>query len=332
MTADSSRDGSADSARAGSADSARGDRGANLSLRERVFEALDRRLPYLLLLPALLLVAGVLLYPLLWAIKTSLYAVEITNLGGGTFVGLRHYVALVGDPAFARVLRNTLVFVVASVAGQFGLGLGLAVLLDRDWPGPRLTWLFRASYLLPWATTGVIVAYSWQFMFEPRVGLVNAALRWIGVGQPPTWLDSLGWAMVALIVTNVWRGVPFSLLFQTSGLQRIPDSLYEAAAVGGASRLQTLRHVTLQLLRPFVLMNLLLITLFTVNVFDIVFVMTGGGPLESTEVLALYMYETAFEVGAFGRASAIAVVLFALNLTIATGYLLVLERNRGVKQ
>lgn len=296
--------------------------------RERFFDALDRRAPYLMLAPALSLLATFVLYPVLSAVRLSLYRVQLVNLGDQTFVGLANYRAVFADPLFHRVLWNTLVFVGASVVGQVGIGLVLALLLDGDWPGRRLTEAFRGTFVLPWATTGVIVAYSWMFMFDARLGLVNGALRLLGVASPPAWLDAVGWAMVALVVANVWRGVPFSLIFQTSGLRSVDRPLYDAAAVGGATRLQTIRHVTLPLLRPFVLMNLVLVTLFTVNVFDLVLVMTGGGPLETTTVLSLHMYETAFELGRFGRANALAVVLFAVNLATVAAFLALLGGRR----
>ncbi|WP_323191890.1 sugar ABC transporter permease [Halostella sp. PRR32] len=300
-----------------------------LTLTERVFEAVDRRLPYLFLVPALALVASLVVYPVVRAVELSLHEVVLINLSDQQFVGVSNYATVVSDPVFATVMRNTVVFVGASVLGQVAVGLGLALLLERRWLGGRLTRLFRLAFVLPWATTGVIVAFSWQFMFHPRMGIVNETLRALGVATPPTWLNSTRWAMAAVIVATVWRGVPFSLIFQTSGLQSIPSRLYEAADVGGASPVQTVRHVTVPLLWPFVAMNLVLVTLFTVNVFDIVFVMTGGGPLHATEVLSLYMYETAFDVGAFGRANAVAVILFGLNVAVVALYLVAFDRGNG---
>lgn len=288
---------------------------------QRAVEALDSRLPYLLLLPALSLVVALVAYPAVWAVALSLHEVPLVELDALRFVGLDNYVHLFGDDRFWLVLRNTVAFVGASVLGQVAIGLGLALLLERSWLDGGLRRLVRLTYLLPWATTGVVVAYSWSFLFDTRFGLVNRALRWVGVANPPAWLDSVTWAMVAVVVANVWRGVPFSFLIQTSGLQSIPDRCYEAAAVGGASRLQTARHVTAPLLAPFLAANLVLVTLFTVTVFDVVYVMTGGGPLRSTEVLSLHMYEVAFDTGAFGRASAIAVVLFGCNLAVVGCYL-----------
>lgn len=288
---------------------------------ERAFDALDRRAPYVMLAPALLLLVAFFVYPVLWAFKLSLFEVSMHDLDAQTFVGLENYRTVLSDPLFSRVVWNTAAFVGASVVGQAGLGTLLAVVLDGSWPGRRLTEAFRAAYILPWATTGVIVAYSWTFMFDPRLGLVNATIRAFGVSDPPAWLQSVEWALVAVVVANVWRGVPFSLIFQTSGLRSVDRSLYDAAAVGGASRLQAVRHVTLPLLKPFVAMNLVLITLFTVNVFDLIFVMTGGGPLESTTVLSLHMYQTAFDLGRFGRANALAVILFVVNLSMVGLYL-----------
>lgn len=290
-------------------------------------ERIDQNLPYLLVAPATILVVGLLVYPMASALRLSLFRVPITDVGAGTFVGLTNYRAVIADPVFAEVLANTVIFVGASVIGQVAIGLGLALALHGEWLPDVSTGMFRATFLLPWATTGVIVAYSWQFVFDGRLGLLNGGLRWLGVANPPAWLSSIQWAMAAVIVANVWRGVPFSLVFQTSGLESIRPNLYEAAAVGGASRIQTLRHVTLPLVAPFIAMNVILVILFTVNVFDIVFVMTGGGPLGTTEILSLYMYETAFELGRFGRANAVAVILLTLNLAMVGIYLLWGERR-----
>lgn len=287
-----------------------------LPVREQLYEAVDRQLPYIFVLPVVILVVGLVLYPVLWAIRLSLYQVALVSPGTQQFVGLANYIDVFADPVFETVLLNTAVFVGASVIGQVTTGLVLALLLDRSWLTESVARWYRLTYILPWATTGVIVAYSWQFVFHPEAGLLNAALRSIGVVSPPSWLSSVRWAMVAVVVATIWRGIPFSLILQTSGLQSIPPRLYEAADVGGASPLQTVRYVTLPLLGPFVVVNVVLVTLFTLNVFDIVYVLTGGGPLQATEILPLYMYDTAFEVGAFGRANAVAVVLLTINVAI----------------
>lgn len=291
-------------------------RTAELSTTERLYEAVDRRLPYLFVLPAVSLVVGLVVYPVVRALRLSLYEVRLVSLDTRAFVGLSNYADVFSDPVFGRVLANTAVFVGASVVGQVAVGLALALLLDRAWFEESVARWYRLAFVLPWATTGVVVAYSWQFTFHPQVGLVNTALRALGVANPPAWLDSIRWAMIAVVIATVWRGIPFSLILQTSGLRSIPTRLYEAADVGGADTLQTVRHVTLPLLGPFIVLNLVLVTLFTLNVFDIVYVMTGGGPLRTTEILSLYMYDTAFEAGAFGRANAVAVVLFAINVAI----------------
>lgn len=296
--------------------------------RERLARAMDRHLPALMLLPAALLVVGTVAYPLVWALQLSLYRVSIFDPGGGLFVGLANYRILLVEPRFSRVLANTAIFVGASVAGQVGLGLGLSLLLDREWLPGRLAALFRASYLLPWAVAGVVVAYSWQFVYDPHVGLLAGLLARVGVAAPPAWLTSVELAMVAVVVANVWQGTPFSLVFMTSALGSVPGRLREAASVGGATRLQRFRHVTLPYLRPFVAMNLLLVTVFTVNTFDLIYVMTGGGPLDATEVLAVYTYDVAFDLGRFGMAAALAVVLFAINAVAVVGYVLVLGVDR----
>ena len=297
------------------------------SARQRLSSAFDRYLPALMLAPAALLVAATVAYPLAWALELSFHRVSIFDLGAGTYVGLANYRALFADPQFGRVVVNTAVFVGASVAGQFGLGLGLSLLLDREWLPGRLARTLRASYLLPWAVAGVVVAYSWQFVYDPRVGLLAGLLGSVGIASP-AWLSNVELAMVAVVVANVWQGTPFSLVFMTGALRSVPGQLREAASVGGATHAQRLRHVTLPHLRPFVAMNLLLITIFTVNTFDLIYVMTGGGPLNATDVLAVYTYEVAFDLGRFGLAAALAVVLFAVNAVAVVGYLLVLGVDR----
>ena len=303
------------------------DSGRQLASREWLASAVDHHLPVLMLLPAALLVVAAVAYPLAWAIQLSFQQVSIFDLGAGTFVGLENYRTLIGDPQFGRILRNTAVFVGASVTGQFGLGLGLSLLLDREWLPGRLAGVLRASYLLPWAVAGVVVAYSWQFVYDPRVGLLAGILGTVGIASP-AWLSNVELAMVAVVVANVWQGTPFSLVFMTSALRSVPGRLREAASVGGATHWKTFRHVTLPHLRPFVAMNLLLITVFTVNTFDLIYVMTGGGPLDSTEVLAIYTYEVAFDLGQFGLAATLAVVLFVINAIAVVGYLLVLGVDR----
>ncbi|PSP93408.1 sugar ABC transporter permease [Halobacteriales archaeon QS_4_62_28] len=306
-----------------------GPEGQPMSRSERLYEAVDSRLPYIMIAPVFLMVIGLILYPAVWAFKLSLYETQIVNLDDQTFVGLQHYVDILTDPFFYKIMKNSAVFVGASVIGQVAIGTALAILLDRSWLGDRIARFFRASYILPWATTAVIVGYSWTFMLNPRVGLVNEFLRFLGWANPPAWINSLEWAMAGVVIMNIWRGTPFSLIFQTSGLQSIQETLYEAANVGGASTLQTVRHVTLPLLRPFILMNLILVTLFTFNVFGMILVMTGGGPLNATNVLALYMYEMAFDLGNFGKASALAVLLFGFNVLTVAFYL---KAFGGIKQ
>lgn len=301
--------------------------GHSHTLGERVRAGADRWLPYLLVAPALALVVGLVAYPLVWAFVWSLSRVSIFELGSGTFVGLGNYRALMADPRFAHVVTNTATFVLASVVGQVGLGVVLALLLERSWLPRRLVRTLRASFVLPWAVSGVVVAYSWQFVYDARVGLLAELLRLGGVSTAPAWLSSVEWAMVAVIVANVWQGTPFSFVFLTSALAGVPRRLTEAATVGGASRWGTFRHATWPHLRPFLAMNLLLVTVFTVNTFELIYVLTAGGPLDATNVLAVHTYVTAFELGQFGRAAALTVILFGVNAVVVAGYLLV-EVNR----
>lgn len=217
---------------------------------------------------------------------------------------------------------NSFTFVAGSIAGQVGFGLGLALLLQQRWVVGRDA--FRAIYLVPWVIAGVMVGYTWRFMYDPRMGMLNTLLWALGVA-PVSWLGNLSLAMPALIVANVWRGTGFSLVMLTAGLQSIPQEAYDAALVDGASDRQIVRHITLPLLKPFLLINLIIASMRTINVFDLISVMTNGGPLFRTEVLPLLMYHQAFDMGYIGRGAAVATIILLISLALTFIYFALLR-------
>ena len=178
----------------------------------------------------------------------------------------------------------------------------------------------RSLVLLPWVVANVVVAYSWVFIYDSRVGLINRLLLQLNM-EPVSLLTSRALVIPAIIIANVWRGTAFSMLVQSSGLQSIPGQLYEAASIDGASIWQQITRITVPMLRRFTLLNILYATMSTLNVFDLIFIMTGGGPLHNSSVVGLYMYEQAFILGRFGYGAAISMVLLAFNLVLTFVFL-----------
>lgn len=279
--------------------------------------AKQRALPVSLLLPAFLLVIGIMLYPLFYAFQLSFLDVKLYDMANRTWIGLRNYVEVLTDPLFIKVMQNSAIFVGLSILGQVGFGFALASVLNR--PGMRGRRVFRAIYILPWVASPLVMSYAWRFFYNPRIGLLNYVLGLVGISAPD-WLGDLGVVMISMVIANIWRGTPFSFVLQTAGIQSIPYEVYDAAKVDGASGSQTLVYITLPLMKYFIIMNLIMVTMYTFNSFEAIMIMTGGGPLYATEVLSLHMYHTAFDYGLLGQGSALAVILFLVNLAFTVFY------------
>jgi multiple sugar transport system permease protein len=272
---------------------------------------------YTFLAPLIILYVMLMFYPLIRGVVWSMQDISLARLAGGLpspFIGLKNFRDLFHDQTFwNKIVPNTIVFVAGSVTLQIGFGTALAILINQRFVFGRR--LMRSLVLLPWVTANVVVAYSWVFIYDSRVGLINRFLLQMGM-DPVSLLASRSLVMPAVVIANVWRGTAFSMLVQSSGLQSIPDELYEAASIDGAGILQMIHRITLPLLRRFTLINLLYATMATLNVFDLIFIMTGGGPLHNSSVAGLYMYEQAFTLGRFGYGSAISLLLLAFNLVL----------------
>ncbi len=268
------------------------------------------------LLPALVLASALIVYPML-----DLARVAFTDTGAyGTphRYTLASFTSLLGAPEFYQMAGVTLVFVATSVALQLGLGLAVAILVDAARRrGARMTLLARAAVVSAWVIPGVLVGVLWRIlMVENRSGIVNHYLSLVGVGPLPL-LSSAGLALAAVIAANAWRGCAFSMILQFAGLQRIPRELHEAADLEGLRPWARLRMLILPQLAPVLALNLILITIQTLNTFDLILPLTGGGPARRTEVISLFMYRAAFFDFETGRAAAAAVLLLALNIGLA---------------
>lgn len=280
----------------------------------------ERRAAIAFVAPAVLTLAALTAGPALWVFWLSLRQ-RVPVFGIDRFAGFAHYAFLATDTRFWSAFRVTAVFTVASVALELLLGLGVALALRGQRAGRRSA---LGLLLLAWALPGVVTARLFEWLYHPAAGLVNMAL-----GVQLNWLGDPALALPALILADVWRTMPFVALFCYARLLTIPHVVYEAAAVDGATRLATFRFVTLPLLVPVLLVTLLFRTLDALRAFDLMFVLTGGGPAGMTETLTVYAYRSLFQTLRLGFGSAIGVVVFALVMLVAAAYLTVLRRQES---
>lgn len=284
----------------------------------------ERRQGALLLLPGLLVIAAVALYPIASVLWLSLQH-RLPIFGIATFAGLDNYRALLEDARLWRSLGTTLYFTAVAVGLELVLGLAIATLLARSFPGRGLA---RAALLIPWALPPVVSAKMWEWLYNADFGLLNYLLRSAGlVTGGVNWLGSPAWALHAAIGVEVWKATPFVALLLLAGMQLIPRDLYHAARVDGAGSWACFRRITLPLLLPVLLVVLLFRTMDALRTFDIIFVLTGGGPANTTETLSIYTYKVLFQTLQFGYGSALATVTFAATMLAALGYMRLLTRR-----
>ncbi len=271
--------------------------------------------PYLYTMPSVVLIAAVMLVPLAIGLSYAVRDITLLDPFSGGFVGLDHFREIWGDDAFWNALRNTVTWTVASVALQFGLGLVLALLLSRPFPGRAVV---QALVFLPWAVPGFLSGLNWAWLFNPVVGPLPHWFVALGLmATPDDILSSPTHALWGPITANVWWGIPFFAITLLAALQSIPVDLYEAAAMDGAGAATRFRHITLPFLAPTMAITVLLRTVWVANSADLIVVMTGGGPADSTQILASYIFTQAFRRLDFGYASAVAAVLLVLLLAYA---------------
>jgi multiple sugar transport system permease protein len=273
------------------------------------------------LLPLLLYVVIFYGYPLFYSIQISLekydLAAEIT--GVADFIGLANYQADFRNPVFQSAALHTLLFTALSIVPQFLIGLGLALFFARRFPLSRF---LRALFLLPWLLPLIVSGTLWKWLFNQTNGLIDQVLS--GLHLLPEhfgWLTTPGWAMAALILTNIWLGIPFNMVILYSGLQSIDQDIYEAVAMDGATRWTKLRYITLPLLEPVIGIVLILGFIYTLKVFDIIYVMTQGGPANTTQTFATWSYDLSFGQQLFGQGAAQANLLMLVSLAVALLYL-----------
>ena len=275
--------------------------------------------------PGLSLIGVFFAIPVLAAFLLSFTDFDIYSIGDPAstrFVGFRNYVDLFHRPLFWTALRNTLYFVL--VGGPLTAIASLVAALLVNSKLVRFRAFFRSAFFAPWVTTLVAVALVWRYIYHPQYGPLNLLLGLVGIG-PIDWLGSTAWSMPAIILLSVWKNFGYNMLVFLAGLQSIPEELYEAARLDGASAWQRFRHVTLPMLGPTIVFVGVVTMIASFQIFSEPYVMTQGGPLKSTTTLVLFMYEEGFRWWRLGIAAAIAMVLFLLTLA---GTLLQLRLRR----
>jgi multiple sugar transport system permease protein len=266
-------------------------------------------------------------YPLYRNIDLSLrhYTVRSFVQGDAPFTGLANYRTVLDDPTFAPALLHTVLFTTVCLVFQYAIGLALAVFFNQHF---RLSATLRALFLVPWLLPLIVSASTWAWMLNSDSGIVNSALQMAGI-DPVNWLTSPSWSLTSVILANIWIGVPFNLVVLYSGLQNIPAGLYEAAALDGAGPWRRFRSITFPLLRPVSAITLLLGLVYTLKVFDIIWIMTKGGPAGSSTTFATWSYQLGFGnlVPAFGPGAAVGNLLVVAALAFGLIYVRVQRRQ-----
>jgi multiple sugar transport system permease protein len=266
---------------------------------------------YSFILPNLLGFAIFTLFPMVFSLGLAFMNWDGANVV--TWAGLENFRELLHDETFRIALLNTFYYVIGTVPPTMVAALGLALLLNQPLRGRNF---FRTTFFFPYVASLVAVAVVWNMLFNPAMGPVNQFLVALGVENPPRWTASVDWAMPTVIMASIWKGMGYYMVIYLAALQGIPSYLYEAAEIDGANAWQKFRYVTLPMLTPATFFVSIMLTIAAFKVFDLILVMTDGGPGRATNVLVIHTYNTAFREFRFGYSSAIAMVLFVIVLII----------------
>jgi multiple sugar transport system permease protein len=273
------------------------------------------------ILPAILYLILFYGYPLYYSIQTSLerYDLQGEITGHAPFIGLTNYLSVYTDPIFQQTIFHTIIFTVGSIIPQFLIGLALAVFFTRHFPLSRF---LRSLILIPWLLPLVVAGTIWRWLFDQTNGVIDQILA--GMHLMPAhfgWLTTPTGALIAVTIANIWIGIPFNMVTIYSGLQGISSDFYEASSIDGAGKWQTFWYVTLPLLRPVIGIVLMLGLIYTLKVFDIIYIMTSGGPANSSQTFATWSYNLSFNQQLFGQGSALGNTIMVIALLVSLVYL-----------
>ncbi|MGE5615243.1 MAG: carbohydrate ABC transporter permease [Bacillota bacterium] len=270
-------------------------------------------------------------YPILSNIVLSLQDVTVRTINSPVkpFVGLKNYIELFRDDVLRTSVINTFTFTVLCLVFQFTIGFALALVFNRKFSFAKPV---RGLLMMPWIIPVTVTALMFKFMFSSNVGIINFILKSLHIIQQPVdWLTQPGTAMAALIIANVWIGIPFNMILISTGLTTIPDDIYESASIDGANKIQTFFKITVPMLRLTIESVLILGFIYTFKVFDLVYVMTNGGPVNSTQTLSTYSYKMSFDLFRYSHGATVANILFAILFIVSLLYLKIFYAEEGTK-
>lgn len=290
--------------------------------------SLKKLSPYILIAPAVLVLLAFIVYPIIKTVQISFIHYVLYEPYNRVFVGFKNFIEVFNDSVFWLSLKNTAIWVGVSLLGQFSLGLIQALVLNKKF---KFRGIIRAVLFLPWAMSGFLIGLMWKWLYQPRVGLINDLLKKLGfIENQIPFLGNADTAIWAVVVACIWWGTPFFSIMFLSSLQSIPRELYESASVDGASGWQKFWHITRPFLQPTMINTSLLRTIWIFNFVDLIYIMTEGGPFDSTQILSSYAYLTAYKGLDFGKASSLTVISLFLLLVYSIFYLYVTRNIRGV--
>jgi len=297
-------------------------------MKQTTINRREQLIGWLLLIPALLVLSLVFVYPIVRAFWLSLFTENLSTQLQPVFSGLANYSRMLGDGRFWQSMGNTTIFTVVSVLLELVLGMGIALVLNQSFRGRGIV---RTIAIIPWALPTAIMGLAWAWIFNDQYGVVNDLLQRLGLIQTGiSWLGEPTLAMMALIIADVWKTTPFISIILLAGLQSIPQDLYEAHSMDGANPWQSFCQITLPLLMPQILIALLFRFAQAFGIFDLVQVMTGGGPAGATETVSIYIYSTVMRYLDFGYGAALVVVTFLLLILAVAITARLLQKVRSV--
>lgn len=293
-------------------------------MRALLKSIIKNRFPYLLLLPTLVCMVGIMIYPLFMGFWVSLTNKFLMSPEKELFIGLSNYRKLLNDTVFLQACKNTFIWALIGTLGTNIIGLGLALLLNKEITGRNL---FRGLFLLPWSVPYVSVGILWRWLFKNATGYLDQLLMWLRLtSRYVGFLSNPDIALYSVTGTLIWRHYPFSMLVFLAALQAIDNTIYEAAEVDGANILQKFTYITLPGIRSSMIIAILLQFIWTFNHFDIIYIMTRGGPAHSTELLSTYAYESAFAKFTAGYGSTIGSIMFIVLMIVMFVYFRIVEK------
>jgi len=290
------------------------------------FERSDAKLAAVLITPTLILVIGVVAYPLIYSFRMSFGDVEFANIKDYDFVGIFQYVKTFTDPEFIQAIQVSAKFVFSTVLVKLVLGTLIAVMLKEKFFGRSIA---RALIIIPWATPFVVVGIMWKWMLHSKVGVINFFLQRLGIIHDYIpFLSSKTFAIPCVVLADVWQGTPFFIIIILAGLQTIPEDLYEAAHMDGAGGIRAFFTITLPLIRFPLFISTILGTIFAINSFDLFFVLTKGGPGKITTNATLFDWNNAFKFYHLSYASAISYVILMFSMLVTIGYVVLMRKTQ----